>query len=51
MAQKESQKLFTHPVRRVKKQSTPQRSVLIEPMQPTHRLPGTGERKDRTKSN
>ena len=36
---KESQKLFTHPVRHVEKQTTPQRIVTLEPMQPIDRLP------------
>ena len=44
---KESQKLFTHPVRYVEKQTTPQRSVILEPMQPIDRLPGIEDRKDR----
>ena len=44
---KESQKLFTHPVRLVEKQTTPQRIGILEPMQPIDRLPGTEDRKDR----
>ena len=44
---KESQKLFTHPVRHVEKQTTPQRDATLEPMQPTDRLPGTEDRKDK----
>ena len=47
---KESQKLFTHPARHVAKQTTPQRNVILEPMQPIDRLPGTEDRKDRTRS-
>ena len=47
---KESQKLFTHPVRHVAKQTIPQRNVILEPMQPIDRLPGTEDRKDRTRS-
>ena len=44
---KESQKLSTHPVRHVEKQTTPQRNAILEPMQPTNRLPGTDDRKDK----
>ena len=44
---KETQKLFTHPVRHVEKQTTPQRNVISEPMQPIDRLPGTEDRKER----
>ena len=44
---KESQKLFTHPVRHVEKQTTPQRNVTLEPMQPIDRLPGIEDRKDK----
>ena len=47
---KESQKLFTQPVRHVEKQTTPQRNVILEPMQPIDRLPGTEDRKDRIRS-
>ena len=47
---KESRKLFTHPLRHVEKQTTPQRNVILEPMQPIDRLPGTEDRKDRTRS-
>ena len=47
---KESRKLFTHPVRHVEKQTTPQRNVILEPMQPIDRLPGTEDPKDRTRS-
>ena len=47
---KESQKLFTHPVRHVAKQTTPQRIAILEPMQPIDRLAGTEDRKDRTRS-
>ena len=43
-------KLFTHSVRHVAKQTTPQRNVILEPMQPIDRLPGTGDRKNRIKS-
>ena len=44
---KESRKLFTHPVRHVVKQTTPQRNVTLEPMQPIDRLPGREDRKDK----
>ena len=47
---KESLKLFTHPVRHVEKQTTPQRIATLEPMQPINRLPGTKDRKDKTRS-
>ena len=47
---KESQKLFSHPVRHVEKQTTPQRNVILKPMQPIDRLPGTEDRKDRIRS-
>ena len=30
--QKESQELFTHPMRHVEKQSTPQRNAIVKPM-------------------
>ena len=36
---RESPKLFTHPVRHVRKQTTPQKNVILEPMQPIDRLP------------
>ena len=48
--QRESQKLFSHPVRHVKNQTTPQRKATLEPMQPTDRLPGAEDRKNRIKS-
>ena len=44
---KESQKLFTHPVRRVARQTIPQRKVIMEPMQLIDRLPGREDRKDK----
>ena len=44
---KESRKLTTHPVRHVEKQTTPQRNVTLEPMQPIDRLPGIEDRKDK----
>ena len=47
---KESRKLFTHPVRHVKKQTSPQGNATLEPMQRTDRLLGTEERRDRTRS-
>ena len=36
---KESQKLFTHPVRHVARKTNPQRIVIMEPMQLIDRLP------------
>ena len=44
---KESQKLFTHPVRHVEKPTTPQRNVILEQMQPIDGLPAykTGKTK------
>ena len=47
---KESRKLFTHSVRHAEKQTTPQRNVILEPMQPIDRLSGTEDRKDRIRS-
>ena len=47
---KESQKLFTHPVRRVGKQTTPEKKATLEPIQSIARLPGTEHRKDRIRS-
>ena len=47
---KESRKLFIHPVRPVEKQTTPQRNVILEPMQPIDRLPGIEDRKDKIRS-
>ena len=47
---RESQKLFTHTVRHVAKQTTPQINATLEPMQPTDRLPGTHDRKHRIRS-
>ena len=44
---KESRKMFTHPVRHVEKQITPQRNVTLEPMQPIDRLPGIEDWKDK----
>ena len=44
---KESQKLFTHPVRHVEKQTTPQRNATLEPMKPVDRLPGIEDREDK----
>ena len=46
---KESQKLSTHPVRHVEKQTIPQRNAILEPMQPTDRLSGIKDRKDKIK--
>ena len=47
---KESQKVFIHSVRHVGRQTTPQRNATTEPMQPTDRLPGREDRKDRISS-
>ena len=47
---KESQKLFTYPVRHVARQTIPQRNVIAEPMQLIDRLPGRKNRKDRIRS-
>ena len=44
--QKESPKLFTHPVRHVEKPTTPQRNATLEPIRPIDRLPGIEDRKD-----
>ena len=48
--QKESQELFTHPVRHVTRQTIPQRNVIVEPMQQIDRLPGREDRKDKIRS-
>ena len=45
-----SQKLFTHPVSHVEKQTTPQRNATLEPMQPIDRFPGIEDRKDKIRS-
>ena len=42
---KESQKLFTHLVRHVRRQSTPERNATMEPMHAIDHLLGTGDRK------
>ena len=47
---KESQKLFTHPVRHVVRQTIPQKDAIMEPMQPIDRLPGREDRKDKIRS-
>ena len=47
---KESQKLFTHPVRHVVRETIPQRDAIMEPMQPIDRLPGREDRKDKIRS-
>ena len=47
---RESQKLFTHPVRHVRKETIPQRNGILEPMQPIDRHPGIKDRKDKTRS-
>ena len=46
----ESQKLFTHPVRHVARQTIPQRDAIMEPMQPIDCLPGREDQKDNIKS-
>ena len=45
-----SQKLFTHPVRHVARQTISQRDAIMEPMQPIDRLPGREDRKDKIRS-
>ena len=47
---KQSQKLFTHPVRHVVKQTIPKRDAIVEPMQPIDRFPGREDRKDKIRS-
>ena len=47
---KESEKLFTHPVRHVARQTIAQRNVIMEPMQPIDRLPGREDGKDKIRS-
>ena len=47
---KESQKLFTHPVTHVARQTIPQKNVIMEPMQLIDRLPGREDRKDKIRS-
>ena len=42
---KERRKLFTHPVRHLERQTTPQRNATMEPTQPIDRHPGTEDRK------
>ena len=46
----ESKKLFMHPVRHLERQTTPQRIAIMEPIQPTDRLRGTEDQKDRIRS-
>ena len=46
---KESQKLFTRPLRHVEKATTPQRNATLEPMQPIDRLPGIQDWKNEIK--
>ena len=45
---KESQKLFTHPVIHVARQTIPQRTAIMEPMQPIDCLPGREDRKTKS---
>ena len=47
---KESEKLFTHPVRHVVRPTIPQRDAIMEPTQPIDRLSGREDRKDRIMS-
>ena len=47
---KEGQKWFTHPVSHVARQTIPQRSAIMESMQPIDRLPGRKDRKDKVRS-
>ena len=47
---KESQKLFTHPVRHVVRQTIPQRDAIMEPTQLIDRLSGREDRKDKIRS-
>ena len=47
---KESQKLLTHPVRYVVRQTIPQEDNIMEPMQPIDRLPGREDRKGKIRS-
>ena len=47
---KENQKLFTHPVRHVARQTIPQRNVIMEAMQLIDHLPGREDRKDKIRS-
>ena len=47
---KESQKLFTHPVRHVARQNIPESTAIMESMQPIDRLPGKEDRKDKIRS-
>ena len=50
LIEQKSQKLFTHPVRHVEKQTTPQRNAVLEPMQPIDHLRETLYQKDRVMS-
>ena len=47
---KKSQKLFTHPVTQVEKQTITQRNANMEPMQPIDHPQGTEDLKDRIRS-
>ena len=47
---KESQKLFTHPVRHVERQIIPQRNAIMEPIQQIDRFPGKEDRKNKIMS-
>ena len=46
----ESQKLFTHSVRHMARQTIPQRNAIMEPMQPINGLSGRKDRKDKIRS-
>ena len=47
---KKTQKLFIHPVRRVARQTIPQRNATMEPMQPIDHLAGKEDRKEKLRS-
>ena len=47
----ENQEVSTHLVRRVAKRTTPQRNVILEPMQQTNRLLGIEDRWNKSKLN
>ena len=47
---KESQKVLTHLMKHVERQTTPRRKATMEPMQPKDCLPGTKDREDRIRS-
>ena len=47
---KESQKLFTHPVRHVARQTILKRTAIMEPMHSLDRLPGRKDQRDKIRS-